>query len=445
MSWSFETDQEFQAELDWVETFVTEEVEPLDHVIWHAWDLEHPVRKALIPPLQERVKERGLWAAHLGPELGGQGYGQVKLALLNEILGRTHCGPIVFGCQAPDSGNGEILARFGSEDLKKRYLEPLTNGEIVSAFSMTEPQGGADPLQFVTRAELVGDEWVISGEKWFSSHARFASFLVVLAVTDADAAPHERMSMFIVPRDTPGVEIIRDVGLHGHAENEGTHSYVRYTDVRIPADHLLGERGAGFAVAQSRLGGGRIHHAMRTIGLVRHAIDLMAERALSRTTKGEVLARKQFVQEMIADSWIEVEQFRLLVLQTAWRIDRYEDYDLVRRDISAVKAAMPRVLHDVASRGLQIHGSLGVSNEMPFAEMVMESYHMGLADGPTQIHKVAVAKSLLRDYSATDGLFPSQHLLGKREAARARYADVIESAGGWLGPSDEMVRVAVTA
>lgn len=443
MSWSFETDPEFQRELAWVERFVAQEIEPLDHVIWHAWDLEHPVRRALIPPLQQVVKDRGLWAAHLGPELGGQGFGQVKLALLNEIIGRTHCGPIVFGCQAPDSGNSEILARFGSEELKRRYLEPLIAGQIVSAFSMTEPQGGADPLQFVTRAEKDGDHWVINGEKWFSSHARFASFLVLLAVTDPDAAPHDRMSMFIVPRDTPGVEIIRNVGLVGHRDNEGTHAYVRYTDVRIPADHMLGARGAGFAVAQSRLGGGRIHHAMRTISLVRWAIDLMAERALSRVTKGEELSRKQMVQEMLADSWIDLEQFRLLVLQTAWKIDRYDDYDLVRRDISAVKAAMPSVLHDVAARALQIHGSLGISNEMPFGDMVLESFHMGLADGPTQVHKVAVARALLADYVPTRGLFPSEHLPTRRAEALARYADVIEAAGGWLGPSDEMPRVAV--
>lgn len=437
MAWSFETDPEFQAELDWVDKFVTEEVEPLDHIIWHAWDLEQPVRKALIPPLQAKVKERGLWAGHLGPELGGPGYGQVKLALLNEILGRTHCGPIVFGCQAPDSGNGEILARFGSEELKERYLKPLINGEVVSAFSMTEPQGGADPLQFVTRAELDGSDWVINGEKWFSSHARFASFLVLLAVTDPDASPHLSMSMFIVPTDTPGVEIIRNVGLAGHPENEGTHSYVSYTNVRIPADHLLGERGEGFSVAQSRLGGGRIHHAMRTISLVKRALDLSCERALSRFTKGEQLGRKQMVQEMLADSWIELEQFRLLVLQTAWKIDRYDDYDKVRRDISAVKAAMPKVLNDVASRAVQIHGSLGISNEMPFGEMVLESYHMGLADGPTQVHKLQVARNLLRDYEATPGLFPTTHLPAQKEKALARYADVIAAAGGYLGPSDQ--------
>jgi acyl-CoA dehydrogenase len=425
MSWEFETDPEYQRELDWVEDFVTNEVEPLEHVIRHAWDMSDPVRQKLIPPLQQQVRERGLWACHLGPHLGGPGYGQVKLALLNEILGRTHAGPIVFGCQAPDSGNGEILAHYGTDDLKKRYLEPLLENEIVSAFSMTEPQGGSDPTQFVTHAELDGDEWVINGEKWFSSHARFASFLIVLAVTEPDAPAHTRMSMFVVPADTPGVEILRNVGVYGHDEAEGTHAYVRYTDVRIPADHILGDRGEGFAVAQTRLGGGRIHHAMRTVGLVKKAFDMMCERALSRTTKGELLGGKQLVQAMIADSWIQIEQFRLLVLRTAWRIDRYNDYLKVRADISAVKAAMPQVLHDVAARALQIHGSLGVSHEMPFAAMVMESFHMGFADGPTEVHKLALARQVLKDHRPTDDLFPTGHILRQRALARERYADAL--------------------
>jgi len=425
VSWDFETDPEFQQELDWVDTFVRDEVEPLDFVIAHAWDLRDPVRQKLIPPLQQQVRERGLWATHLGPELGGLGYGQVKLALLNEILGRSHCGPIVFGCQAPDSGNAEILAHYGTDELKERYLRPLLANEIVSAFSMTEPQGGSDPTQFVTRAELDGDEWVINGEKWFSSHANFASFLIVLAVTDRDEQAHRRMSMFVVPADTPGIEIVRNVPVYGHADDAGTHSYIRYHDVRIPRDHILGERGQGFVVAQTRLGGGRIHHAMRTVGLVTRAFDMMCERTLSRTTKGELLARKQLVQAMIADSWIELEQFRLLVLRTAWRIDRYQDYQRVRADISAVKAAMPKVLHDIASRALQVHGSLGVSNEMPFAAMVLESFHMGLADGATEVHKVTLARQLLADHKASDDLFPTMHLPKLRAQARERYADAL--------------------
>jgi len=429
MSWDFETDEVFQKELDWVDEFVREEVEPVDLVVRHAWDMRDPVRQALIPPLQAQVRERGLWATHLGPHLGGQGYGQVKLALLNEILGRSHSAPIVFGCQAPDSGNAEILAHYGSEFLTRTYLEPLLRQEVVSAYSMTEPRGGSDPTGFVTRAELDGDEWVINGEKWFSSHANFSSFLILLAVTEPDATRHKRLSMFVVPTDTPGVEIIRNVGVYGHPEDEGTHSYVRYTDVRVPRDHLLGERGEGFVVAQTRLGGGRIHHAMRTVGLVKQALDMMCERALSRETQGETLARKQLVQAMIADSWIQLEQFRLLVLRTAWRIDKYQDYQRVRPDISAVKAAMPKVLHDVAARALQIHGSLGVSHEMPFGSMVLESFHMGLADGATEVHQVTLAKLILKSYRPTSDLFPTGHLVRRRAEARERFADVLAAAG----------------
>jgi len=429
MSWDFETDPEFQKELDWVEAFVTEEVEPVDFLVEHAWDMDDPVRQKLIPPLQERVRERGLWATHLGPNLGGPGYGQVKLALLNEILGRTHSGPIVFGCQAPDSGNAEILAHYGTPELKERYLEPLLRNDIVSAFSMTEPQGGSDPTGFVTRAELDGDEWVINGEKWFTSHGNFASFLILLAVTDPDEAAHRRLSMFVVPKETPGVDIVRNVPVYGHGPDAGTHSYIRYGDVRIPKDHLLGERGGGFEVAQTRLGGGRIHHAMRTVGLVKRAFDMMCERALSRVTKGETLARKQLVQEMIADSWMQMEMFRLLVLRTAWKIDRYNDYLRVRADISAVKAAMPAVLHDVAARALQIHGSLGVSDEMPFGAMVLESFHMGLADGATEVHKVTLAREVLKDYKPTDDLFPSMHLPRLRARAHERYDDLLYATG----------------
>ena len=430
MSWDFETEPEFQRELDWVEEFVREKVEPIDLLIEHAWDVRDPVRNALIRPLQQEVRQRGLWACHLGPQLGGPGYGQLKLALLNEVLGRTHSGPVVFGCQAPDSGNAEILAHYGSDDLKKRYLEPLLDNEVASCFSMTEPQGGSDPTSFTTRAVLDGDEWVIDGEKWFSSHARFASFLIVLAVTDPDAPPHRRMSMFVVPADAPGLTTVRDVGVWGHEEEVGTHAYLRYEGVRVPADHLLGERGGGFAVAQTRLGGGRIHHAMRTVGIVQRAFDMMCERAVSRSSKGERLADKQLVQQMIADSWIEMQQFRLLVLRTAWLIDKHDDYRKVRRDIAAVKAAMPKVLHDVAARAIQVHGSLGISKEMPFGKWVLESFHMGIADGATEVHKVNLAQSLLRDVQPAPGLFPTRHLPTQREEARAAYAVLLELEDG---------------
>ena len=426
MSWDFETEPEFQAKLDWIEKFVRAEVEPLDYVLGSPYDVKDANRNKLVRPLQEEVRKQKLWACHLEPELGGQGYGQVKLALMNEILGRSRFAPTVFGCQAPDTGNSEILAKYGTPEQKKQYLEPLLRNEIVSCFSMTEPQGGADPKVFATKAELKGDNWVINGEKWFSSNANYSSFLIVMAVTDPDAAPYSRLSTFIVPTNSDGLNIVRSVGVG--QEPEGTHGYVRYQDVTVPKDHLLGPRGGGFVVAQTRLGGGRIHHAMRTIGQVRKAFDLMCERVLSRTTQGSLLADKQMVQEKIADSWIDIEQFRLLVLRTAWRIDRYKDYLKVRKDIAAVKAQMPKVFHDVAVRALQIHGSLGVTSEMPFVEQVMESFVMGLADGPTEVHKVTLARQILRDYKGTKTLFPSGHIPALRDAAIKKYADVIEFA-----------------
>ncbi|MFI5047768.1 MAG: acyl-CoA dehydrogenase family protein, partial [Acidimicrobiia bacterium] len=337
--------------------------------------------------------------------------------------GRSECAPIVFGSQAPDSGNSEILARYGTPELKARYLEPLLDNRIVSCFSMTEPQGGSDPKVFTTAAVQDGDAWVINGEKWFSSFADIAAFLIVMVVTDPDASPYERHSMFVVPRETPGINILRNVGLGYEPLGGGREGYVRYEDVRVPADHMLGPRGGAFAVAQTRLGGGRIHHAMRTVGLVRRIFDMLCERAVSRHTQDEMLGNKQLVQEMIADSWMEIESFRLLTLQTAWKIDQYDDYQAVRADISAVKAMMQKVLHDVSARALQLHGSLGVTHEMPFVEYLVESFVLGLADGPTEVHKVSLARQLLKRYEPAPDLFPSEHLLRRRAVAEAKVAD----------------------
>jgi acyl-CoA dehydrogenase len=426
MAWDFETEPEFQKELDWMETFVREEVEPLDHVLGNQYDIQNPRHRKIVPTLQAEVKQRGLWACHLGPELGGKGYGQLKLGLMNEILGRSRFASIIFGCQAPDTGNGEILAHYGSPEHKEKYLKPLLNGEIVSCFSMTEPHAGADPKMFTCKAERDGDFWVINGEKWFSSNARYATFLIVMVVTDPDAAPYQRMSMFIVPADAPGVNIKRNVGLADEAEEDGDHAYIHYDDVRVPAENMLGAPGQAFEVAQTRLGGGRIHHAMRTIGQIKKSFDMMCERVLSRETQGEVLANKQMVQEKIADSWMEIEQFRLFVLRTAWRIDKYKDYRKVRKDIAAIKAVMPKVFHDVAYRALHLHGSLGISNEMPFSKQITESFVMGLADGPTEVHKITVARQILREYQATEGLFPTGHLPALREKAIQKYGQLLE-------------------
>ena len=417
MAWDFETDAEYQVLLDWTADFVEKKVAPLDMVLGSAMEYQDPDFIRLVRPLQQEVKEMGLWACHLGPELGGLGFGQLKLALLNEILGQSRFASVVFGCQAPDTGNAEILAHYGSDEIKAKYLQPLLNGELASSYSMSEPQGGADPTQFRCMAVEDGDDFVINGEKWFSSNARFASFLIVMVVTDPDAPAHGRASMIVVPTDTPGVEIVRNVGVGDEPPGHGTHAYVRYADVRVPKQNLLGPRGQGFAVAQTRLGGGRVHHAMRTVGQIKRAFDMMCQRALSRTTKGEMLAEKQMVQEKIADSWIEMEAFRLLVLRTAWRIDQFNDYVKVRKDIAAIKAMMPKVYHDVVSRCIQIHGALGVSNELPLSGMLLSSYVMGIADGPTEVHKVTIARQVLRDYDSSEALFPDYTLPNRRAAA----------------------------
>jgi acyl-CoA dehydrogenase len=418
--WGFETDPDFQQELDWIDTFVRDKVQPLDYLLGSQWNIHDPEFERLVRPLQAEVQERGLWACHLGSDLGGPGYGQLKLALMNEKFGMSRFGPIVFGAQAPDTGNSEILAHFGTSEQKKKYLEPLLANEVVSCFSMTEPQGGADPTAFTTSAVLDGDEWVINGEKWFASEADTAAFLIMMVVTDPDEPnPYKRASMLIIDQGTPGVENVRNYGFYG--EPEPTHAHLRLTDVRVPTSQMLGPRGEAFAVAQTRLGGGRMHHAMRTLAQATRAFDLTCQRVLSRTTKGELLADKQMVQERIADMWVQIRQFRLLVLETAWLADQGHDWKSLRKNVSAVKSVMPKVLHDVASTALHLHGSLGLSHEMPFAELVINSFHVGLADGPTEVHKMVVARQVLRDYEPTDEDVPSYSRPEQERRARALY------------------------
>ena len=267
----------------------------------------------------------------------------------------------------------------------------------------------------------------INGFKWFSSNARFASFFIVVAVTEPDQPLNRRMSLFIVPAGTPGLQFVRNVGRADNEGADGTHGYLHFENVRVPADHLLGGRGEGFLVAQARLNGGRLHHGMRTVGKARRVFEMLCERAVSRTTKGETLANKQLVQEMIADSWLELEQYRLLVLQTAWKLDR-SDYESVRIDIAAVKAAMPNVLRNIASRAIQLHGSLGVTDEMPLVHFLVDGYTMGLADGPTEVHKATLSRLVLRSVTPSPDVFPTQHLPALRQRAREVFADRLEDA-----------------
>jgi acyl-CoA dehydrogenase len=433
MGWDFETEPEFQAKLDWADAFVREEVEPLD-MLWGGLEFTppDPTLKKILDPLKAEVRRQKLWATHLGPELGGEGYGQLKLSLLNEILGRSSWAPIVFGCQAPDTGNAEIIAHYGTPEQKEQYLKPLLEGELFSCYSMTEPQGGSDPTLFQTRAEKDGDEWVINGWKFFSSNAPTAVFFVVMVVTNPEISAYQGMSMFLVPADTPGINIVRNAGLGAEPLGEGSHSLIHYENVRVPEEALLGGEGQAFAIAQTRLGGGRIHHAMRTIGLANKALDMMCERVLSREVQGGLLAEKQFAQGYIADSYNQLMQFRLFVLYVAWSIDKHNDYRKVRKDIAAVKVIMPTVLHDIAWRAIQLHGALGVSNEMPFHSMLLGASVMGLADGPTEVHKMTIGKQVLRDHKASDDLWPTGHLPKRLAAAKEKFAEHLEHEVGNL-------------
>ncbi|CAB4365525.1 MAG: acyl-CoA dehydrogenase [Actinobacteria bacterium] len=435
MAFDFSVEPEFQVDLDWIDQFVREEVEPIDALFpGHGlmYDKQNEASQKLVRPLQQRVRERGLWALHLPPNLGGTGLGNVKLGLVNEILGRSSFAPSVFGCQAPDSGNAEIIAHYGTDAQRAEYLQPLLDGKISSTYAMTEPQGGADPMNFTCAAVRDGEQWVINGQKWFASNYKYASFIIAMVITDPTVAVHRGASMILIPKGTPGMNLIRSVGLSDDRPGEGSHGYLQFTDCRVPFDNLLGEVGGGFKIAQTRLGGGRLHHAMRTVAVCKKAIDMMGERIVSRKTKGAPLADQQSVRHAFADSWIQLEQFRLQVLHAAWQCDQH-GYDKSREYIAGIKVATPKVTMDIAYRALQLHGALGTTNEMPFGQMLLGGVALGLADGPTEVHKDNLARKVLKSYRPSkDELFPDGHLVSRRAAAREKFGDLVEAElGGW--------------
>ncbi|HEV2980377.1 MAG TPA: acyl-CoA dehydrogenase family protein [Solirubrobacteraceae bacterium] len=426
MSWDFSTEPDFQAQLDWMRELVREEIWPLE-TVWR--ELSNDGLREAMAPLQQRVKERDLWAAHLPPELGGQGMGQVRLGLMHEILGTSPIAPLAFGNAAPDSGNSEILALAGTPEQKERWLYPLLAGDLRSAFSMTEPETpGSDPTQLRTRAVRDGDEWVIDGHKWFSSNGSIADFLIVMAVTDPDARAFQRASMFIVPRDTPGVEILRDVPTMEHPSERsgeyGGHAEIVYEGVRVPGDALLGAIGEGFVIAQHRLGPGRIHHCMRWLGVARRAFDMMCERATYRRSFGSLLADKQTVQNWIADSAAEMQAARLMTLHAAWVMDT-QGASAARVDISLIKFYGAKVLHDVIDRALQVHGSLGYSTDLPLEQMYRFARGARFYDGPDEVHRQTVARRILAGYEPPAGEVPSEYLPVRREQARERFAHLL--------------------
>ena len=424
MAWDFSTEPEFARKLEWMAEFVREEIWPLETL-----DLDAAGLDRAIAPLKERVKAEGLWATHLPPELGGQGFGQVKLGLMHEVEGTSPYAPLAFGNQAPDSGNSEILALAGTPEQKERWLHPLLAGDLRSAFSMTEPGAGADPTLLATRAVRDGDEWVIDGHKWFSSNASIADFLIVVAVTDPDARPHQRASMIIVPTDTPGVNILRDVPTmehpHGGYGRYGGHAEILYEGVRVPHENLLGGEGEGFLIAQHRLGPGRIHHCMRWLGVSKRAFDMLCERSLSRFTHGSLLSEKQTVQNWIADSAAQMQAARLMTLHAAWVMDT-QGAGAARQEISLIKFYGAEVLHDVIDRALQAHGSLGYSTDLPLEAMYRYARGARFYDGPDEVHRASVARQILRGYEPPRDGVPSEHVPTRRAAAERKFADLLE-------------------
>ena len=427
MAWDFETEPEFEEKLAWMREFVREEIIPIETL-----NLSYEQVVVLIKPLQDEVRSRGLWAAHLPAELEGLGFGQVRLGLMHEILGQTGYGPVVFGNNAPDSGNAELLAAgmemTGRQDIRERWLQPLLNGTMRSGFSMTEPHtAGSDPRLLQSRAVRDGDEWIINGRKWYTTNGSVADILVVMAVTNPDVHPYQGSSMFVVPVDTPGVTIVRDVGSMDDPDvtygRFGNHAEILYEDVRIPADHLIGPEGAGFLLAQTRLGPGRIHHCMRWLGQSQRAFDMMCERALSRYTHGSFLAEKQTIQNWIADSRAEMHAARLMTLHAAWKMDQV-GAAASRDEIAMIKYYGATVLHNVIDRALQTYGSLGYSADMPLEAMYRAARAARIYDGPDEVHRQTVARHALKNYTARE--IPTEYIPTRTVAAREKFAAILE-------------------
>jgi acyl-CoA dehydrogenase len=377
--------------------FMEEHVYPAEQVL----DGEDEQADALADQLRGRARDAGLWAPHLPPEAGGTGQGFLVYAYLNEEIGRSVWAQLVFGCQAPDAGNGEILHLFGTEEQKRRWLGPLVAGEMRSFFSMTEPDvPGSDPTTLRTRAGRDGDEWVIDGRKWFSSGAEGAAFGIVMAVTDLEAEPHRRATQIIVPTDTPGIEIT-PVPVFGHrGRGWTTHCEVVYRHVRVPVENALGEPGDGFRIAQKRLGPGRIHHVMRWVGQMQRAFTLLCERALEREAFGSRLADKQTVQNWIADSAAEIQACRFMTLDAAHKIDQGDE---ARVEISLIKFYAARVLNDVIDRAIQVHGALGLTSRTPLASMATHARAGRIYDGPDEVHRMVVSRRILAAFERGEG------------------------------------------
>ena len=383
---------------DQVVRFIDEKIIPAEGILaeeGRATDngQDTPTMKAL----RAEAKSLGLWNLYLPDSDWGAGVSNHDYSVICEHMGRSQAAPRVFNCNAPDTGNAEILAQFGTDAQKEELLTPLLEGEIRSCFSMTEPDtAGSDPTGLRTTAVRDGDEWVINGHKWFTSGAIGARFAIAMVVTNPKAAPHERASMILVPTDAPGFDLIRPVSVMGHTGGGG-HCEIQYNDCRVPAENLLGPEHGGFMISQARLGPGRIHHCMRAIGMAERAFEIMCKHASVREVHGSLLRDKQFVQEWIATSRMEIDQSRLLT-QYAWKMDKFGKEN-ARQELSMTKVVVPNMMMNVLDRAMQCLGALGVSDDTPIASMWRNGRALRIADGADEVHKMVIARRELKRFA----------------------------------------------
>jgi acyl-CoA dehydrogenase len=381
---------------------VNDEILPNENKLWR-WrrdggvsDEEKTEARALRREIREKVKQAGLWAPHLPEEYGGCGLSFLEHAYMNEVLAYAIGAASLFGVAAPNSGNQKILLKYGTEEQRKKWLVPLTEGKMQSGFSMTEPDSaGSDPRSIKTTARRDGDEWVINGHKWFTSNALAADFLIVMCRTDDPEGPADRngkMTQIIVPTDTPGVNIIRGIEVWGRSSD---HAEIIYDNVRVPAENQLGQTGSGHQAAQDRLGAGRVYHCMNSVGQMWRAFDLMVERACTREVHGGLLRDKQFIQGFIADSYIDIQTSRLMTIHCAELMESGAD---ARTEISALKIYVPAAYSQVVDRSIQVWGAAGVTGDLPLAGMYQAARTLRLADGPDEVHKILIAKNVLKHY-----------------------------------------------
>jgi alkylation response protein AidB-like acyl-CoA dehydrogenase len=399
----FSASEEMSVRLGMIREFMDREVIPLEQEMLFG---DPDTLAEGVAAAQAKVKQMGLWAPNHPVEFGGLGLSMVDHGLFAEAVGRSPLGMTVFGTQAPDAGNIEILHEFGTPEQHEQWLRPLVAGEIRSCFSMTEPEtAGSNPTLLATTARVDGDDYVVNGQKWFTSSADGAAFAIVMAVTDPEAPPHQRASMIIVPTDTPGFHLVRNVSVMGHSgSGHASHAEVIYESCRVPRSNLLGPEGSGFLIAQARLGPGRIHHCMRWLGIAARAFEMMCERANARVIDGDgsTLADRQVIQHWVAELDAAIRGARLQVLHAAWMIDRH-GAKAARDEISSIKFVVANTMLDAVDRAIQVHGALGVTDDTVLAYWYRHERAARIYDGADEVHKTSVGRRILRRHATAAG------------------------------------------